>query len=522
MKTARPLRRIPNPARERKYELARDEYLKKLEAVTLFSETDDTKEERIRKGAKDAFYFARTYLGHYFSTATQAEYHPDIVAACQIEETPVTITGPRGGAKSTIVSFLELLRDFCYQREDFIVLNMKSFDRAELYTLRILTELQHNPRIKEDFGLLVSMNAAAGNFATKRSLKRKRTTRLMAWGDGMSMRGLVSEYSRPTKIVCEDLQDREAAESEKRTRKLLDKIKADWLGACAASHWKFIVIGNVICKGSVIDLLQENEKAWTHFKFLAERTDAHGRRIATWPELFPIEKLDNLRTLLKDDVYEAEYLCEPREVDPTIRPEWIRQWDALPNELKLRRTFLILDPSISETGDNKALFAVNLWRRRITDSDYMTLTDTRGKLFEEGLYHLILRCWNRQATTDAMFEALYEWDTLYDRPVILYDGTFGQKKIILKLAARYALKYKRRLRLRHYLLNRAKDTRVGEIAPDFEAGMVILPIAAGEQAKDVEETIKQLTRYGKSGVKKDGPDAIAAAIERSNKVFSLP
>jgi len=516
------LRRKPSRLNDRAYQAAKDELLKKLEAVAQFADTDAKKEDRIAKGLDDAFYFARTYLPHYFSTtahdrsSAQAEYHPDLVEACEIEETPVTITGPRGGAKSTIVSFLEVIRDACYQREDFIVINMKSYDRAELYTLRILTELQHNPRIIEDFGRLVSKAAGAGNFATRRTPTRERSTRIMAWGDGMSMRGLVSEYSRPTKIICEDLQDREAAENPKRTSKLLEKIKTDWLQATAAKHWKFIVLGNVICTGSIIDRLQKEEKAWKHYKFLAERRDAVGNRVATWPEQFPLERLDKIILQIGHVSYAAEYLCEPTEVNPAVDPEKIRHWEKLP---KFKgRVYLVLDPSVSEFGDNKALFAMVLWKRRVKDEDYMTLRDARGKLYEAGLYNLVLRCWNRQATTDEMFEELYKYDGFYNRPTVLYDGTFGQKRIMRKLAAPWAIKMGRRLRLLHYILNRPKPLRIAELAQDIQAGFVLFPLAAGEQERDVKETIMQLVRYGKPNVKDDGPDALAAGVEKANKI----
>ncbi|HEY3874586.1 MAG TPA: hypothetical protein VGM92_03855, partial [Candidatus Kapabacteria bacterium] len=100
--TLRQFRARPKRLNPKEYEAAKDAYLKKLEAVARFADSDSNREDRVRKGSEDAFYFARTYLSHYFETPSQAEYHPEIVAACQIEEQPQTITGPRGGAKSTI------------------------------------------------------------------------------------------------------------------------------------------------------------------------------------------------------------------------------------------------------------------------------------------------------------------------------------------------------------------------------------------------------------------------------------
>lgn len=502
---------------ERDYIAQREQLLAKLEAVSRFADTDLSKEERIRKGKDDAFYFARTYLPHYFTTPGHPKFHQEIVDACQITEQAVVITGFRGAAKSTIVSFLEIIRDIVYQREDFVVLGMDSLDRAELYTDRILAELQHNARIKEDFGELVSMSAARGNFTTRRSKERPTRNRLMAWGDGMSMRGLVSEHSRPSKIVVEDLQDREAAESEKRTNKVLRILKADWMGALRANAWKFIVLGNVICDGSMIDRLFKEEPHWLKLKFAAETTDAHGNRVATWPEQFPIAKLDNMREQMGEQDYEAEMLCEPRERNAKFKQEWFRHWERLPIPHAKDHLFIVLDPSISETGDNKAMFPVLVHHHDIANADYSTLKDGKGELYTNNVYHFLLSAYNRQATVDDLIDTMYKWDETYSPKYFLVDGTFGQKKIWKKFLGFYAVKYGRRLKVEYYNLKTDKDGRVFAIEPDIKNGNVVFPPQAGDVEDDVRTTIRQFLRYGKTGSKKDGPDAIAAAIEHSEK-----
>ena len=490
-----------------------DRLVKRCESVQTFSDVDDDKSTRISRSRVDAFYCARTYFPHYFSATKQAEFHPAIVDACQISEVPVVLTAQRGGAKSTIVSFLEVMRDFLYQREDFIVLNMDSQDRAIMYTMRILVELQHNARLKEDFGQIVGDVASAKNFASLRSRERPRSTRLMAWGDGMSMRGIVSEYSRPTKIINEDLQDRESAESEKRTNKLERYVKGDYYGAKAAKGWKFFVLGNVICEGSLVDrLLKDEDSGWLRLKFPAIVTNEVGEQRSAWPEQFSLEYLAQERKNMGDDAFEAEYMCEPVEMGLDFRLEWFKHWNTLPSDVMKHTCLAVIDSSLSVVGDNKAIILGTNYPHKFESPEYDTWLTAKGNRYEEGLYTILLDVFNRKCDDDELFESIYAIDAKWHPKCFWVDGTFGQKRSFRSLAKRYAIKYGRRITFKYYLLKRDKIARIKELAPSIKDGEILFPPKTSE---DVKALVRQFVRLGR--IEDDGPDATAELVERLEK-----
>ncbi len=173
-------------------------------------------------------------------------------AAMKVKNTPnlkAVFKWPRGHAKSTHFDiFLPLWLMFQPKRLiNFMVVVGKSEDSANRLLADIQAELEYNQRIISDFG----EQKSAGTW-TEGEFKTQSVNKFLAVGRGQSPRGLRDRESRPDYIVIDDLDDDELCRNEKRVKDLTDWVKEALFGALDVGRGRFIMVGNLISKCSVL------------------------------------------------------------------------------------------------------------------------------------------------------------------------------------------------------------------------------------------------------------------------------
>jgi hypothetical protein len=500
---------------ERQYLEEKSRVLAMLDTLSLFGDTsDEAREKRLKKAKKDFWAFAHEYLPHYFTTETQAEFHDELAKSVDVLELPQVFAAPRGFAKSTILSFAVILWNILFERKKFIVLIMETLPKAEMQTYRILLELLYNERIIHDFGKIVSEEAGRGDFQTLTSDTRKHPVRLTALGAGMSARGLTNKQFRPDLIICDDLENRKLARNPHRVAELEKVVLGDYLGATSANKWSFIVVGTVICRGSLLDRLLKRERYRTR-KFQALVRDAKGQERSTWEELHPTKKLQDLRLDMGSSLFAAEKQNEPMEEDGTFRESWITSWQTWPSDLSLRELIIQVDPSYSETGDNKAMFPGVEYSHTKESPNFGKWHDADGKLLEEGVVTMLLDCYNRKASIDEMILQLYAWNKRYSPTIIRIDGTYAQKKVFEREFSRYEATHGvLPIKFDDQSQRGSKKERILSLEPLLQRRKILFP---PRTTPDMEETVIQFTRFGETGVADDAPDCIEALVHNTRR-----
>lgn len=482
------------PISEKDFAREEEKLLRMLEEVSLFeSDIEADKQWRIDQCRDDYQEFQRTYFSHYLEVE-DAPMHGEVIEACQIEEKPVRIVMPRGFGKSTKVSFIFVLWCIVYRKKKFGVLMMESWDKAEMQTWRILLELKHNPRLFHDFGQLVKVDASRSDFTTLSGF------RLVALGAGMSARGLVNGPHRPDLFICDDIESRALARNPRRVEQLIDIILADYLNCMCDDGWTFILVGTIICRGSTMDQLGENEE-FKHLFFQAEVTLPDGTRDSAWPEKVSYKKLQQMRAIIGETRYAAEKMNEPMETEGSFNEKWFRHYNHLPEGITLSDSIIVQDPSYTATGDNKATFVLNLYQHTNMKPVWK---DSHGAAFPEGEYVIILEARNRKESIDDMILATFEMHRRWKFEIHV-DGSVNQKAVFGREYARYEAKLGL-LPLKFIKLIDDKDARIAALESPIQRGFLVFPPRTN---KDIEETIRQFTRFGNPGVPKDGPDALA-------------
>ena len=479
------------------------EHCRQIQSITdtksLVRETAVEKERRIHRLQKDYAAFCEYYFPHFLQQRDKvtgevvrivhnAPFHN--AAAQKVKNTPnlkAVFKWPRGHAKSTHMDiFTPLWLMFQPKRLiDFMVVVGKSEDSANRLLGDIQAELQYNKRIIADYGKQMSMGDwTEGEFTTKDGVH------FLACGRGQSPRGLRKRESRPDYIVIDDLDDDELCRNPRRVREMTDWVKEALFGALDVGRGRFIMVGNLISKTSVLaDICK------TKGVHVSEVKAVDGEGNPTWREKWTKEEARAYAEFVGYRAWEKEMMHNPIIEGTVFKQEWIK-YAKRPAWRDFDELVLYIDPSwkSKKTNDTKA---AKLW----------------GK-YKSQLWHL--RAFVRKASVAELVRwcyDLYEWSLEQNIPIrFMMEASFMQDIILDDFTIEG--------NLRGYQLPITGDKRkkpdkfqrVEAISPLWERGFVYYDISQKDDP-DMQAGIAQTLAFekGMSG-NDDAPDADEGAI----------
>lgn len=478
------------------------EHCKRIQSITdttmLANETPAVRDKRIARLRSNYAAFCEYYFPHFLTlrdkstgevirTIHNAPFHNS--AANKVKSTPdlkAVFMWPRGHAKSTHMDiFVPLWLMFQAKRLiNFMVVVGKSEDSAIRLLGDIQAELENNQRIIADFGeQRASSSWQEGEFKAANGVK------FLACGRGQSPRGLRDRESRPDYIVIDDLDDDELCRNEKRVHDLTDWVKAALFGALDVGRGRFIMVGNLISKTSVLFNISKTRGV---FLSKVQAVDKNGEPV--WREKWSKEEAKAYRDFVGYRAWEKEMMHNPI-VDGTIfRADWIR-YKRIPKLSKYEMLVCYTDPSFKSTTSNDYK-ASRLW----------------GKIGSE--LHLI-DCFVRQATVSEMVRWLYD---LYERTrdsvsiQFLMEANFIQDVILDEFAVEGDLRGYQLPIMPDKRKKPDKLQRIEAVSPLWERGFVFYNEALKDQP-DMQVGIEQTLALERgSRVHDDAPDADESAI----------
>jgi predicted phage terminase large subunit-like protein len=123
----------------------------------------------------------------------------------------VNAVGPRGHAKSTVVTLAYVLQSAVERREPYIWIVSDTKEQAQLHLENVKRELVENPRLAADYPLAVGKGSSSSRKSGRRwqrhAIELANGVVIEAWGTGQAIRGRRRKEHRPTLIVCDDLQN---------------------------------------------------------------------------------------------------------------------------------------------------------------------------------------------------------------------------------------------------------------------------------------------------------------------------
>lgn len=471
-----------------------------INAMSTVYTSEDTAEKlaRIRKAKSDFAFFVSYYFPHYCTdnasgkTIPPAKFH--IQAAHKVlahADFRAVFQWPRGHAKSTYMDIIIPMWLMIQDRRQLnvMVLVGKSEDNACTLLGDLQAELQFNNRYIYDFGS--KYNAGDwqdGQFVTSDGIA------FFALGRGQSPRGLRYRSNRPDYIVIDDLDDDELCRNEKRVSDLTNWVKEALFGCFGANGGRFIMVGNLIAKNSVLKNMMDTESVTVS---KVNITDSKGR--PSWPELWTPEKIKERQQFMGFRSYQKEYMNNPiiegsvfRKSDiifgPTLR---LSQYKAI---------VCYTDPSFksSATADYKATALVGVTA--------------------DGYYHVI-KMYAAQTTVAEMVNWHYDIDKfLAGSPVIYYMEANFMQDLMLDEFAKAGERCGRQIPISADKRQKGdKFARIEAMQPLFERGFVVLD-EKERDAPGMKVLEEQLLMFAHgSRAHDDAPDAVESAIWMLNR-----
>lgn len=478
------------------------EHCKRVQSITdtalMAAETPAARDKRRRRLLDNYAAFCEYYFPHYLTlrdkvtgevirTIHNAPFHNE--AARKVRSTPnlkAVFQWPRGHAKSTHFDiFMPLWLMFQPKRLiNFMVIVGKSEDSAIRLLGDIQAELEHNQRIIADFGRQRgSASWQDGEFKAANGVK------FLACGRGQSPRGLRDRESRPDYIVIDDLDDDELCRNEKRVHDLTDWVKEALFGSLDVGRGRFIMVGNLISKNSVLFNITKTPGV---FVSVIKAVDHNGEPV--WRGKWTKEEAREYRDFVGYRAWEKEMMHNPI-VDGTIfRSEWIR-FKKMPKLSKYEMLVCYTDPSFKSTTSNDYK-ASRLW----------------GKIGNE--LHLI-DCYVRQDTVSGMVRWLYNlYESLPEGVAVRFfmEANFMQDIILDEFTTEGNIRGYQLPLLPDKRKKPEKIQRIEAISPLWERGFVFYNEAL-KDSPDMQVGIEQTLALERgSRVHDDAPDADEGAI----------
>lgn len=455
------------------------------ESTYVPKDLDETeKQKRINRLLNNYAEFVEYYFPHY-ATTKPAKFHIDasrrVLKQKQYRGCEVWA---RGHAKS--ITFNVLMPMWLKAKKELrtMVLVGKSEDNAQELLGDLQAELMANQRYNNDFGEQYKIGDwQEGRFTTADGCA------FFARGRGQSPRGLRKKQYRPDYIICDDIDDDELCENPRRVRKLVKWILEALFPTMDMGRGRFIIVGNLISKTSVMASMMENQAMCVS---IVNARDKEGNPI--WKEKYKKEELDEVERFQGYSSFQKEYMNNPIIEGTVFKNDWIKYKTM--RSLKHYDTLVAYcDPSFkgSSKSDFKAIALV-------------------GKTGRE--YHL-LKAFVRQCSITEMVRWYYElWEEITRKnAVAMYwmEAIFVQDLIFEDFQKEGDIRGKQ-LPLRPDMRSKPdKFLRIESISPYFERGEYFV----NEDEKndpDMRRAIEQLLSIEKGSTTADDfPDALEGA-----------
>ncbi|HHT23163.1 MAG TPA: hypothetical protein GXZ87_07630 [Bacteroidales bacterium] len=327
------------------------------------TETKANQLARISRARSDYAFFVEYYFPH-FAKCKSGQFQID--AANKIlknKNIKAVFKWARAHAKSTHMDvFIPLWLKCQKVREiNVMVIVGKSQDNAFTLLSDLQSELQYNQRYIHDFGEQYnSGHWAEGNFVTQDGCA------FFALGRGQSPRGLRYRDKRPDYIVIDDLDDDELTLNSARVSKLTDWVKEALFGTLDGGRGRFIMVGNLIGKDSVLARMCETEGVEVS---QVNIYDKDGN--VTWKEKWTKAEVEEMESFMGYRSFQKEYMNNPL-IEGAVFDELT--FGEVPPLQKFRFVLAYADPSPSNNVNDRKNSTKALWLLGYYDNRFYVIT----------------------------------------------------------------------------------------------------------------------------------------------------
>lgn len=259
--------------------------------------------------------------------------------------TGAAIACPRGHGKSTAMVIglplwvgleWEAMPEFNGQKDrrraPYIVIVSDTLDQARARLLDIRDELEGNEALIAAYGNQAPQKGDPNPRKwTETHIELANGVVIRAMGFGSKVRGLVRRGRRPSLILCDDMENDQAVETEGQRSKLRRWFTKALIPTGKAGELLTVVVGTILHADSLLQRLlsPDHFDGWLKRRYAAQYDDATGLPSADgqrvlWPEYWTAAQLAARRREIGTLAYAQEYLNQPiDDATAVFRWEWL-------------------------------------------------------------------------------------------------------------------------------------------------------------------------------------------------------
>jgi predicted phage terminase large subunit-like protein len=454
-------------------------------------DSDEAKEARREKGRKDIFWFAGTYLPHYF-TCDFAPFHEELHEMSTTgHQTLNAAAVPRKHGKSSFVTLLEPIHQALYEISPFTLIIAGSEELAEPFITFIKLEFEENERLKQDFGDCIT----PGHW-TSREIWIKNRACIMGVGIGSNFRGLRFRQRRPSLIVGDDIDADEHVGNIKYCKKVCEKLIRAGFPSLEKSG-TMIVVGTLINKKSAfsqyIDHCREKSKELldrfgkSNIKVIVYAAIQDGKPL--WEAAYTLEELERIKIQLGPNGWASEMMNDPLD-DSKFREEWFQY--ITQEFILLRKRYWTYysgsDPSAKDTEKHDYKAHVCIAQDRETKKIY------------------VAEAWGRKAPIGEFYQAFFDMYTCYHMLVCVFEEN-GYQIYLSNDMVKYCREKRQYPNIKNVTHTSDKLLRIGRLEAPVWRGDILFQ----KHHSDQDTLVEQLHYLG-TNMNDDLPDALEMAV----------
>lgn len=283
-------------------------------------------------------HLAHAVLFHHRHPNKTPTFHTDVVNLWYSPAPWVIVEAFRGSAKSTLAEEAITIMACLRMYRNGLVLG-ETFDRAVERLKAIKHEFEENAAITELFGDQV------GSTWTESKIVLTNGIALQAVGRGQSLRGVKHLDARPDLAFFDDIENEESVATPEAREKTMRWVMSVVLPALDPKH-RIRMCGTPLDPEAVLVQLSR-DKAWVHRKFPIKHKDAEDTWQPTWPDRFPLDKINELEASYKRlglaNQYAQEFMCVAE--DPTTKQFTADMFKVRPRVHDWQATYAMYDPA---------------------------------------------------------------------------------------------------------------------------------------------------------------------------------
>lgn len=178
---------------------------------------------RVLRGYYDVLFFAYEYFSDWRNEGNTTNLIPDGMTIhdapkfhaelCSklgdVSESPTKKIGwgaPRGHAKSAYLTNIFPLHGIVYEYKNYIIIISETVSMSQNFIEYLSTNLKENPKLRQDFGEILSINSRHNQEDNKESFITHTDIKVQASSIGGQLRGSRFRQSRPDLLILDDIE----------------------------------------------------------------------------------------------------------------------------------------------------------------------------------------------------------------------------------------------------------------------------------------------------------------------------